>query len=199
MTASPVGSQTPQEVSMVKQLRVVEICAGAGGQALGLEKAGFEHELAVELDPTACDTLRKNRPGWKVAEPGDVADLKIWDPADHRGIDLLEGGVPCPPFTIAGRQLGATDTRDLFGWAVKQCSVIAPRALLLENVRGLSMSRFTAYRQAVLDELHKMGYVADWKLLQASDYGVSQLRPRFVLVAMRPEDFAYFEWPAPSL
>jgi DNA (cytosine-5)-methyltransferase 1 len=198
MTASSLGTHAPQEVSVVKQLRVVEICAGAGGQALGLERAGFEHELAVELDPIACETLRKNRPGWKVAEPGDVADLQVWDPADYRGVDLLAGGVPCPPFTVAGRQLGATDTRDLFAWAVKLCNVVEPRALLLENVRGLSMNRFTAYRQAVLDELHKMGYVADWKLLQASDYGVSQLRPRFVLVAMRAEDFAYFEWPTPS-
>ncbi len=183
------------DVSVAKQLKVVEICAGAGGQALGLEKAGFEHELAVELDPIACDTLRKNRPGWKVAEPGDVADPSIWNPADYHGIDLFAGGVPCPPFTIAGKQLGATDTRDLFAWAVKVCKVIAPRALLLENVRGLSMNRFTAYRQAVLDELHSMGYVADWKLLHASDYGVSQLRPRFVLVAMHPEDFARFDWP----
>jgi DNA (cytosine-5)-methyltransferase 1 len=198
MTTSSLGTQAAQEVCVVKQPRVVEICAGAGGQALGLEKAGFEHELAVDLDPTACDTLRRNRPGWKVAEPGDVADLKIWDPADYQGVDLLAGGVPCPPFTVAGQQLGATDTRDLFAWAVELCNVVQPRALLLENVRGLSMNRFTAYRQAVLDELHKMGYVADWKLLHASDYGVSQLRPRFVLVAMRPGDFAYFDWPAPS-
>jgi DNA (cytosine-5)-methyltransferase 1 len=199
MPASFPRVEVPQAVGAGKQLRVVEICAGAGGQALGLEKAGFEHELAVELDPTACDTLRRNRPGWKVAEPGDVADLNIWDPADYRGVDLLAGGVPCPPFTVAGQQLGATDTRDLFAWAVKLCNVVEPRALLLENVRGLSMNRFTAYRQAVLDELYSMGYVADWKLLQASDYGVSQLRPRFVLVAMRSEDFAYFEWPAPWL
>lgn len=183
---------------MAEPLKLVEICAGAGGQSLGLERAGFEHELAVELDPNACNTLQLNRPAWKVAKAGDVADPDIWDPADYRGIDLLAGGVPCPPFTIAGKQLGATDERDLFAWAVKQCRVVQPRALLLENVRGLSMNRFTAYRQAVLDELHDMGYVADWKLLQASDFGVSQLRPRFVLVAMRPEDFAYFEWPAPS-
>lgn len=181
---------------MTKQLRAVEICAGAGGQSLGLELAGFEHELAVELDSNACNTLRLNRPSWKVAT-GDVADPDVWAPADYEGIDLLAGGVPCPPFTIAGKQLGATDERDLFAWAVKQCRVVKPRALLLENVRGLSMNRFTAYRQAVLDELHDMGYVADWKLVQASDYGVSQLRPRFVLVAMRPEDFAYFQWPDP--
>ncbi|WP_433475386.1 DNA cytosine methyltransferase [Spirillospora sp. CA-142024] len=182
---------------MADQLRVVEICAGAGGQSLGLERAGFEHELAVELDTNAIQTLKLNRPGWKIGE-GDVADPSVWDPADYQGIDLFAGGVPCPPFTIAGKQLGATDERDLFAWAVKQCREMKPRALLLENVRGLSMNRFTAYRQAVLDELHDMEYIADWKLLQASDFGVSQLRPRFVLVAMHAKDFAYFEWPEPA-
>jgi DNA (cytosine-5)-methyltransferase 1 len=179
------------------ELKVVEICAGAGGQSMGLELAGFEHELAVELDPSACATLRHNRPHWKVAQ-GDVASPAVWSPADYAGIDLLAGGVPCPPFTIAGKQLGATDERDLFAWAIELCGVVAPRALLLENVRGLSLPRFAAYRQHVLDRLAEFGYAADWRLLHASDYGVPQLRPRFVLVAMRPEDFAYFSWPEPT-
>jgi DNA (cytosine-5)-methyltransferase 1 len=176
------------------EYKVVEICAGAGGQSLGLELAGFEHELAVELDPNACATLRSNRPHWKVAQ-GDVASPAVWSPADYAGIDLLAGGVPCPPFTIAGKQLGATDERDLFAWAIELCGVMRPRALLLENVRGLSLPRFAAYRQHVLDRLAGLGYAADWRLLHASDYGVPQLRPRFVLVAMRPEDFSYFSWP----
>ncbi len=81
-------------------LDVVEICAGAGGQALGLERAGFEHALAVELDPSACATLRANRPGWKLAE-GDAADPALWRPRDYRDVALLAGGVPCPPFTVA--------------------------------------------------------------------------------------------------
>jgi DNA (cytosine-5)-methyltransferase 1 len=181
----------------VPQYKVVEICAGAGGQSLGLEQAGFEHELCVELDPDACGTLRHNRPHWKVAE-GDVANPAVWNPAEYAGVDLLAGGVPCPPFTVAGKQLGATDERDLFAWAVELCGSVAPRALLLENVRGLSLPRFAAYRQHVLDRLAALGYVADWRLLQASDFGVPQLRPRFVLVAMRPEDFTYFAWPDPQ-
>nr|WP_201784757.1 DNA (cytosine-5-)-methyltransferase [Nonomuraea pusilla] len=188
---------------MAEPLRVIEICAGAGGQALGLEKAGFEHELAVELDENAVNTLRYNRPHWKVVQ-GDVADLEVWDPADYAPIagrapiDLLAGGVPCPPFTIAGKQLGATDERDLFAWAVEQVKAVQPRALLLENVRGLSMPRFAGYRQHVLDRLAEFGYAAEWRLLQASDFGVPQLRPRFVLVAMRPDDFAHFHWPEPA-
>ena len=180
----------------MRQYRVVEICAGAGGQSLGLEVAGFEHELAVELDSNAANTLRHNRPHWKVAE-GDVASSAVWDPAQYEGIDLLAGGVPCPPFTIAGKQLGATDERDLFAWAIELCAIVQPRALMLENVRGLSLPRFSAYRQHVLDRLAQLGYAADWRLLHASDYGVSQLRPRFVLIAMRPDDFRHFSWPEP--
>jgi DNA (cytosine-5)-methyltransferase 1 len=178
-------------------LDVVEICAGAGGQALGLERAGFEHALAVELDAMACATLRANRPGWKVAE-GDVADQALWRPRDYRDVALLAGGVPCPPFTVAGRQLGATDERDLFAWAVELCGIIRPRALLLENVRGLSTNRFSAYRQHVLDRLRDLGYVPGWRLLHASDFGVPQLRPRFVLVAVRQADAPWFRWPSPS-
>ncbi|WP_343899212.1 DNA cytosine methyltransferase [Arthrobacter rhombi] len=183
-------------------LRAIEICAGAGGQALGLERAGFGHELAIELDEVAVSTLRANRPEWNVAH-GDVADATVWNPADYapsegrEPIDLFAGGVPCPPFSVAGKQLGAGDERDLFAWAVEQVAVLKPRAILLENVRGLSSPRFAAYRQHVLDRLREFGYVADWRLLNASDFGVPQLRPRFVLIALKPEDFAYFSWPQP--
>jgi DNA (cytosine-5)-methyltransferase 1 len=181
----------------MSQYGFVEICAGAGGQSLGLELAGLEHELSVEFDPDACATLRHNRPHWKVAE-GDVASLGVWNPAEYAGVGLLAGGVPCPPFTVAGKQLGATDERDLFAWAVELCGVVRPRALLLENVRGLSLPRFSGYRQHVLDRLTELGYIADWCLLHASDFGVPQLRPRFVLIAMRPADLAYFAWPEPQ-
>lgn len=171
----------------------VEICAGAGGQALGLMRAGFHHEIAIELDATAAETLRSNT-GWKVVV-GDVADETVWRPQDYEGIDLLAGGVPCPPFSVAGKQLGSSDERDLFAWAVEQVDIVKPRALLLENVRGLSSSRFTAYRQRILDRLAHFGYIADWKLLQAADFGLAQLRPRFVLVALREDDARFFQWP----
>lgn len=174
---------------------VVEICAGAGGQALGLHRAGFDHVLAVELDKFAAETLRQST-GFEVAE-GDVADPTVWRPSDYEGVDLLAGGVPCPPFSVAGRQLGSSDERDLFAWAVEQVAVIKPRAVLLENVRGLAAPRFSGYRQRVLDRLAQLGYIANWRLLQASDFGVPQLRPRFVLVAMRPDDAAFFQWPEP--
>lgn len=180
------------------KLSVVEICAGAGGQALGLELAGFEHRLAVELDENAAATLLENRPGWDV-RVGDVADSETWIPEDFsEGLDLLAGGVPCPPFSIAGKQLGTSDERDLFAWAVELAGRMQPRAVLLENVRGLSMPRFAAYRQHVKDRFAELGYWSDWKLLEARDYGVPQLRPRFILVALREEDAPYFEWPEPT-
>ena len=180
------------------RFEVAEVCAGAGGQALGLEMAGFRHRLAVDSDKDACATLTLNRPAWPVAH-GDVTDPRVWRPAAFAGIDLLAGGVPCSPFTVAGLQLGAADERDLFAWTVEAaCSQVRPRALLLENVAGLSQARFAGYRQHVLDRLAAAGYVADWALVNACDYGVPQLRPRFVLVAMRAADFGYFTWPQPA-
>lgn len=184
----------------------MEICAGAGGQSLGLERAGFRHRLAVEFDKNAARTLRHNLVtvlGYKEKEAedtvrvGDVADPEVWNPDEHKGVDLLAGGVPCPPFSIAGKQLGACDERDLFAWAVELCGRMKPKALLLENVKGLAGNRFTAYRQRVLDKLQDHGYVAEWRLLQADQFGVSQLRPRFVLVALLPEYAEYFHWPVP--
>lgn len=177
--------------------QVVEICAGAGGQALGLEQAGFRHALAIELDDWPVATLRHNRPSWDVRQ-GDVADRDVWDPSNFEGVDLLAGGVPCPPFSVAGKQLGTADERDLFAWAVELTDVVRPKALMLENVRGLSMPRFSAYRQAVLDRLTELGYIADWKLLHAANHGVPQLRPRFVLVALQPEYAPHFVWPDES-
>jgi DNA (cytosine-5)-methyltransferase 1 len=179
------------------ELGVAEICAGAGGQSLGLHKAGFEHVVAVELDATAAKTLRDNIP--TDVRVGDVADENVWTPKDYEGVTLLAGGVPCPPFSVAGRQLGSSDERDLFAWAVEQAGVIHPRVLLLENVRGLSAPRFSAYRQRVLDRLDTWGYVGEWKLIFASDFGVPQLRPRFVLVAMSHDDHRHFHWPEPTV
>ncbi|BCW74751.1 DNA (cytosine-5-)-methyltransferase [Arthrobacter sp. NicSoilB11] len=194
------------EMKRASELTVVEICAGAGGQSLGLHLAGFRHTLAVELDRDAAQTLELNlsrlaaaegQPEPKVAV-GDVADESVWNPTEHAGVSLLAGGVPCPPFSIAGKQLGSSDERDLFAWAVEAAGRMQPDAVLLENVRGLSMPRFAGYRQAVLDRLAELGYRADWRLLEAKDYGVPQLRPRFILVALREEFAPYFAWPEPT-
>jgi len=179
----------------VGELTCLEICAGAGGQSLGLEQAGFTHAAAVELDPDACETLRLNRGSeWKIIED-DVCNV---DGRAFSGIDLLSGGVPCPPFSIAGKQLGQEDDRDLFPQALRLVAEIGPRAVLLENVRGLATRRFDTYRAQVLEKLHGLGYQTWWDLVHASEHGVPQLRPRFVLVAIKEPWAAHFQWPAPS-
>lgn len=152
--------------------------------------------MAVELDATAALTLSQNLKFPVVV--GDVADPQVWQPSDFEGVTLLAGGVPCPPFSAAGKQLGTSDERDLFAWAIEQIPVMKPRAVMLENVRGLSAPRFAAYRQRVLDRLDDFGFVGEWKLLNASEFGVPQLRPRFVLVAMQADDMRYFRWPEPQ-
>ena len=172
-------------------LSSIEICAGAGGQALGLEQAGFEHVSLVEIEPPACETLRFNRPQWHVTQ-GDVRHYQ----ADRwRGIELLAGGVPCPPFSKAGKQLGIDDERDLFPEAIRLVSECMPEAVMLENVRGLLDAVFDDYRENIVKSLQKLGYTAEWRLLHASDFGVPQLRPRVVFVALKKDAAAYFNWP----
>lgn len=174
------------------ELTSVEICTGAGGQALGLERAGFAHNAVVEIDPHACQTLRHNRPEWNVVED----DLHHWDPTGYEGVDLLAGGVPCPPFSKAGRQLGGDDERDLFPVALNLVDVIKPKAVMLENVRGLLDPKFADYRAGVERRLADR-YQVFWKLLNASEFGVPQLRPRVIMVAIRNDQGA-FSWPEPD-
>jgi len=169
----------------------VEICAGAGGQSVGLETAGFGHEALVEIDAACCNTLRFNRPGWLVVE-GDVC---AFSGKRFEGVDLLAGGVPCPPFSKAGKQLGKDDERDLFPEALRLVDEIRPSAVMLENVRGFLDNRFSEYRAELKARLERMGYVVDWKLLSASDFGVPQLRPRVIIVALKKGFSGGFEWP----
>ncbi len=172
----------------------LEICAGAGGQALGLEMAGFEHAALVEIDSAACATLRLNRPKWTVIE----RDLTLFDGRPYKGVDLLAGGVPCPPFSKAGKQLGDKDERNLFPEAIRLVDECRPKAVMLENVRGLLDPVFEEYRTAIEIDFHKLGYKCGWRLLNASDYGVSQLRPRVVLICLRTEFSDHFSWPEPD-
>lgn len=176
------------------QLTCLEICAGAGGQSLGLEQAGFAHAAAVEIELAACETLRFNRPKWHVVE-GDVHNV---DATAYGQIDLFAGGVPCPPFSIAGKRLGSDDERDLFPRALDMIGACMPQAVMLENVRGLSTAKFAPYRAQIRERLEEMGYECDWQVVQAADFGVPQLRPRFILVGLKPEAFKHFTWPEPS-
>lgn len=169
-------------------LTSLEVCAGAGGQAIGLEQAGFHHEACVEIDKDCCETLRMNR-NWRVEE----CDLRNFDGRPFRNqIDLFAGGLPCPPFSIAGKQLGDKDERNLFPAAIRLIDEIQPRAIMIENVRGLLSAAFEDYRAWIEVELRKMNYEARWRLFNASGYGVPQLRPRLIFVALRKQYSAQF-------
>jgi len=179
------------EESRSSGLTTLELCAGAGGQALGLEHAGIEHAGLVELDKSACATLRLNRPGWNVIE----RDLNTFDGSPFKGVDIISGGLPCPPFSIAGKQLGKQDERNLFPVMIRLVDQIRPRAVMIENVRGILDAVFKDYRGCLAGELSKLGYEPGWKLMNASDFGVPQLRPRVVFVAVRKDLAEYFSWP----
>jgi DNA (cytosine-5)-methyltransferase 1 len=189
----------------MRELTSIEICAGAGGQASGLERAGFRHLALVENDQWACSTLRFNRPDWLVFGPYverrtrksvTQGDVRRFDATAWRGsVDLLAGGVPCPPFSKAGKQLGADDERDLFPEALRLVDECEPHAVMLENVRGILDAKFDAYRTQVREWLESRGYQTWWGLANASDFGVPQLRPRAVLVAIEEPAASYFKWP----
>ena len=175
-------------------LTALELCAGAGGQSLGLEQAGFAHAALFENDKHACDTLRLNRPTWPVHEHDLFKDFNF---VPYRGVDLLAGGLPCPPFSIAGKQLGEKDERNLFTRGVEIAEIVQPNAIMFENVRGMLAPAFDDYRSRIETRLRRQNYQVWWKLLNASDYGVPQLRPRVVMVALKRAFAPGFEWPSP--
>lgn len=172
----------------------LEICAGAGGQAIGVEAAGFQHIGVSDIDADCCATLRLNRPNWRVIE----RDIRRFKASDYRGIDLLAGGLPCPPFSIAGKRLGAKDERNLFPAALRIIEEAQPNAVMIENVRGFLEAAFEDYRERLRSQLFRMGYLAGWRLLNASDFGVPQLRPRVVIVALKRKYWDRFDWPQVS-
>ena len=169
----------------------IEFCAGAGGQALGLEQAGFRHNALVEIEPDFATTLRLNRPQWDVR----CADMNGFDGRPFKSTDLFAGGLPCPPFSIAGKQLGELDERNLFPAAIRLIDEIRPQAVMIENVRGFLSAVFEDYRISLKAQLNKLGYRTEWRLLNASDFGVPQLRPRVIIVALRKELVDAFDWP----
>jgi len=184
---------------MTTEYTSIELCAGAGGQALGLHQAGFKHKLLVEIDKPACKTLELNNAthslGWDKIIEGCVERFAENHAHEYKGVDLVAGGVPCPPFSKAGKQLGKDDERDLFPAALKIVEKTEPKAVMLENVAGLLEPKFDEYREEIDRKLNVLGYETFWKLHNASDYGVPQLRPRVILVALQSEFAKSFAWP----
>ncbi len=191
---APKGGKRIATLSIGKAqpLTVLELCAGAGGQALGLEQAGFGHAVLVEIDADACRTLCHNRPDWQVIQ-GDIA---TFDAKPYQGTDLVAAGLPCPPFSVAGQQRGEADERNLFPAAFRIISEVRPKAVMIENVRGLLDKRFEYYRELIASRLLSLGYETRFELLNAADFGVPQNRPRVFIIGLRSEYSSVFGMPA---
>jgi DNA (cytosine-5)-methyltransferase 1 len=191
-------------------LEAVELFAGAGGLALGLKRAGFRPKLLVDFDERSCATLRANQA--RLAPDAEIrsADVRELDYAQYYGVDLFSAGAPCQPFSQGGRLRGEDDDRNMFPEAIRAIRETHPRAFILENVRGLLFPRVRPYLEYLLAELrvpsrsmrsredwlsHRKAleaispesheYHVYWRLLNAADFGLSQSRPRLVIVGIR--------------
>jgi DNA (cytosine-5)-methyltransferase 1 len=173
--------------------RVLELCAGGGGLALGLEKAGFAPVALIEQNRNAVATLRANRPDWNVIQ----ADIRKFDLKQYRNqnIDLLAGGLPCTPFSTVGQKKGRKDENDLMMEGVRALREIAPKAFLFENVEGLLDARHADYVAFLLRQFSKAGYETEIHRINARDYGVAQNRARIMFVGIRKDLKVTFRMP----
>lgn len=169
----------------------IELFAGGGGMALGLEQAGWTPALLVEKDKDSARTLQKNRPDWNVM-CADVSEIKGYE--ELRGtVDLVAGGFPCQPFSNAGRRKGLADIRGTLFFEVVRCiRDVRPRAFILENVTGLLTNDNGNTVRTVRRVLRETGYIVQEKVLDASDYGVAQRRRRIFFVGLRAGSY---DWP----
>lgn len=181
----------------------VELFAGAGGLALGLEEAGFEDVGLVEWDKHACDTLRLNRPNWNVIQ-GDVVEIAengIRNYIDKDvEVDLLSGGYPCQAFSYAGKKLGLEDIRGtMFYYYAKILQELKPKVFLAENVRGLVSHDNGKTLQTMIDVFTDMGYNVRYEILKAINYDVAQKRERVIIIGTRKDlsEGIDFKFPKP--
>ena len=185
-------------VKPLRQYTSIELFAGGGGLALGMEKAGFHHVMLNEFDHAACQTLKTNRPGWNVIE-GDVHDI---DFTPYRGkVDFLSGGFPCQAFSYAGEKRGFEDARGtLFFELARAVKEIQPKVFMGENVRGLFTHENGQTLQVIKDVIADLSYtLIEPRVLKAIMYQVPQKRERLILIAIRNDiaDKVTFHWPAP--
>lgn len=189
------------KVKPKKNYNVVELFAGAGGLALGLEEAGFTDKGLVEIDKDAAATLKENRPKWNVIHE-DIT--KITD--DSKGIykyispdeeiDLLSGGYPCQSFSYAGKRRGLDDTRGtLFYNYAKILAQLKPKMFLVENVRGLTTMDHGRTLKTMIEVFESFGYHTTYKVLNAWDYGVAEKRQRMILVGVRNDLNINYKFP----
>ncbi|MGW7594694.1 DNA cytosine methyltransferase, partial [Streptomyces rubiginosohelvolus] len=184
---------------LVSGLRFVDVCAGAGGLALGLEQAGFDPVLLLDRKAVACETLGLNRPHWKVLE----MDLLEFVPDEHPqtyDVDLLSAGLPRVKSSATAARTETDEEQQLLRAAVLLAHSIQPRAVLLENVPGLvDAAAFEPLRAFVREELEHLGYRLHWFVLNAADFGVPQDRKQGVLVALKERYFDSFRPPVPTV
>lgn len=188
----------------IKKPKTIELFAGAGGLALGIERAGFDTIGLIEFDKDASDTLRANRPEWRVIND-DIAnisclDLKGYFNLQKGELDLLSGGAPCQSFSYAGKRLGLEDARGtLFYHYAKFLEQLQPKMFLFENVRGLLTHDKGRTYKTITDIFESTGYTIQRKVLNAWDYGVAQKRERLITIGIRNDlvDKIHFEFPKP--
>lgn len=185
-------------------MRVIELFAGAGGLALGIEKAGFEAIGLIEFDKAAAATLKHNRPSWNVIHD-DIANISSLDLEEYFNIkkgelELLSGGAPCQAFSYAGKRLGLEDARGtLFYHYAIFLNKLQPKMFIFENVRGLVSHDHGKTFRTIMDIFSDEGYTVKWKVLNAWDYGVAQKRERMIMVGVRNDlaDIISFDYPEP--
>lgn len=180
-----------------KDYSVLELFAGAGGLAIGLEKAGIKCKALNEIDKWACKTLRENRPNWNVLE----GDIKQFDFSSYKNeVDIVTGGFPCQAFSYAGKKLGLKDARGTlfyeFARAVKE---VQPKICIGENVKGLLNHEKGDTLKGMLSILDEIGYrvVTPINILKAINYNVPQKRERLILVGIRKDILTEFNYPKP--
>lgn len=187
--------------------KVVSLFTGAGGMEIGLEAAGFDTSICVEIDPDSRATLRKNRPHWKLFDcgqgrtPGDVRDIKAGELLLKAGLKrgeaaLVTGGAPCQPFSNMGKKLGKNDPKngDLFLEFVRIVKGVQPKGFIFENVAGIVQGRHQAVLEYMREQFAGSGYQVAFSILNAADYGVPQTRKRFIMVG-RKDTEPYFPMP----
>ena len=195
-----VNSKWSEEmlVTPLRDYMSIELFAGAGGMAIGMEKAGFKHVMLNEIMSCACKTLLFNRPNWNVVE-GDIHDISFEKYAGK--VDFISGGFPCQAFSYAGKQGGFSDTRGtLFFEMARAIREVQPKVFLCENVRGLISHDGGRTFQTIKNVISELGYtLVEPRVLKAIFYQVPQKRERLILIAIR-NDLAgnvQFHWPSP--
>lgn len=183
---------------MSKDITEIELFAGAGGLALGLEEAGIKGLEFVEFDHDACNTLRTNRPKWNIVED-DIHNVDFTKYKDR--IDIVTGGFPCQAFSYAGKKLGFEDTRGTLFHEFARCvKEVNPKMFLAENVKGLLSHDKGRTFSTIINVFEGLGYTLQYKVLNACFYGVGQKRERVVIIGIRNDltDKIKFNYPVPD-